>query len=114
MSSHVIISGRSPTQVIVPKPQAIAVVAYRGERGRDSGGGGGNNNQPFTQASLSIAGLLPVVHSVDEYPSAIAIYDEFGEIVEPDYWRRVSSTAIEVSLASFVPISGTWQFSITD
>jgi hypothetical protein len=75
-------------------------------------GGATGYELTFTQSELSIAGLLPVVHGLASSPSAIAVYDQSGEALEPDGWRVLNGTTIELSLFSFIPISGVWRLSI--
>lgn len=79
-----------------------------------TGGGAADYERTFTQGDLSISGLLPVVHGLGSSPSAIAIYDPLGEPVEPDYWRVLSATTLEVSLFSFAPILGVWRLSVVN
>ena len=85
--------------------------------GLGGGGGGGSGATPdisFTQASLTVASILPVPnHGLGVYPSAIAIYDEIGNQVMPDHWRALTLNSLEIGLESYAPITGTWILSIT-
>lgn len=67
----------------------------------------------FTQASLSIAGVLAVVHNLDPSPSGVAVWDSLGEVVAPDAIAFVNSAAIAIDLASYQPLQGTWKVSVT-
>lgn len=67
----------------------------------------------FTQADVSIVGLLGVVHLLGSYPSAIAVFDESGFEVQPDGWHNISVNEIAVDLTSFAPIQGVWTISVT-
>lgn len=67
----------------------------------------------FNQADISIVGLLGVVHSLNSYPSGIAVFDESGVEIQPDGWRNVSVNEIAVDLTSFTPIQNTWTISVT-
>ena len=67
----------------------------------------------FTDANLSIAGLLSVVHNLDPSPSAVAVWNPDGEIVLPDGINFVNDAAIAIDLASYQPLAGTWKVSVT-
>lgn len=97
-------SGRSQVvEVGIPGPA--------GPPGSGDGSGAGSVEREFTQADLSIAGVLPFIHGLGSDPSGVTVYDSQGETVTPDGWQRVSTQAIAVNLVSFVPISGIWKIS---
>ncbi len=66
----------------------------------------------FTDADLSIAGALAVVHNLNTYPSAIGVWTNDGIPVEPDRVTYSNSNAVTIKLSSFRPIPGTWRLSI--
>ncbi len=76
------------------------------------GESGNSYERTFTQADLSIAGVLAAVHDLGSYPSAIALWDGVGEEVMPDRLEIVSVNAIAIHLESFTPLAGTWTLSI--
>ena len=85
---------------------------------QQSGGGGGGTSssdyeRQFTQADLSVAGLLPVNHNLGNRPSGIRVWMGTGENIEPDEIEIVTVNAIAVNLQSFQPLVGTWTVSIT-
>lgn len=67
----------------------------------------------FTQADLSVAGILPVNHGLSTYPSGVAVYDNTGEEINPDRVEVLTNSTIAIDLSSYSPISGTWRISIT-
>jgi hypothetical protein len=90
--------------------------AHPGLGGGGPGGGtaGSSYETTFAQTDLSIVSLLPIAHGLPTSPSAIAIYDDSGGVVEPDFWRSVAANQIEVSLESFAPIIGLWRISVVN
>lgn len=102
-----------------PTSQISAVHSYVGLPGKDGAPGSGGNEtlsfeRTFTQADLSIAGILPVVHGLNSYPSAVTVFDEWGvALSSTDGWANSSVNAIAIDLSSFAPIAGTWRVSIT-
>jgi hypothetical protein len=106
-------TGPPPSPVDQWLTRAIADDLYQPIGGGGSGGDGAEFSRTFTQSDLSVIGLLPIVHGLNSYPSGVAVYDNFGEIVEPDTWRSLSLTATEINLESFLPIEGLWSVSIT-
>lgn len=67
----------------------------------------------FSATDLSVAGVLPVVHNLNSYPSAIAVYAPNRDEVKPDRVEVVSTNAIAIYLGSFLPLSGVWVLSLT-
>ncbi len=90
--------------------------AHPGLGGGGPGGGtaGGSYEATFTQSDLSIVHLLPISHGLPTNPSAVTIYDDSGGVVEPDFWRSVAASQIEVGLESFAPIVGLWRISVVN
>jgi hypothetical protein len=68
--------------------------------------------QAFTQIGLSALGLIVINHNLGGQPSGVTVIDETGVAVIPDYWSVQGLNAIALSVASFMPISGTWKVSI--
>lgn len=66
----------------------------------------------FTQADLSVAGILPVNHGLGAKPSGLSIYDGTGAQIEPDAVEAPNPNAIALNLHSYTPIAGTWSLSI--
>ena len=67
----------------------------------------------FTQADLSVAGVLAVIHNLDAYPSGVVIYADSSQQIEPDLVEFVNSVAIAIHLQSFEPLPGSWKVSVT-
>jgi hypothetical protein len=68
--------------------------------------------QTFTEASLSVAGVLPVIHNLNTYPSAVTVWTNTGIPLSADRVDFSGSNAIAVTLESFRPLVGTWRISI--
>lgn len=66
----------------------------------------------FTNTDLTVAGVLPVVHDLNRYPSGVVVWNPSGETVAPDGVDIVSPNAIAINLESFAPLSGTWRVSL--
>jgi hypothetical protein len=63
----------------------------------------------FTQANLSIQGLLPINHSMGKFPSSVKVKDNAGNLVFFDDWQDVDLNTGILHLQTAVPISGQWQ-----
>lgn len=63
----------------------------------------------FTDADLSVAGALPIVHGLNAYPRNPAVWTEENELIGPDDIDYVSANAIVIYLQSYRPIPGTWR-----
>lgn len=109
------------TQVVTVSPPVNVETVTVGQQGppgppgSTSGTSGSTTAQyerTFTQADLSISGILPVIHNLNTNPSAIAIYNPAGQEISPDDVVISSLNAISVNLESYVPVSGTWTISI--
>lgn len=100
--------------VVTPQPQTVEIieVAEQGPAGPPGSSGGSSSRiaYPFTQANLSIAGILPVFHlDASGYPSGVTVLDGEGEEVDPDEVMYTSPIAFAVRLISYVPLQGNWQ-----
>lgn len=81
------------------------------------GNGGGSEQgsayeQSFNQSNL-VNGVLTIEHNLHTYPSGIAIYNNFDQLVSADSVHYLSADAITISLFSFLPIEADWLVSIT-
>lgn len=108
--SHVVIRPNQVTVTTHPTPTRVIEVDRQGAA--DGGDGSPSYQRTFTQADLSIAGLLPVEHNLNLYPSAIALYDSSGEWVLPDRVEYFISNTLAIDLTSFTPIQGVWTLRI--
>ncbi len=116
MSNISVVVNTSENNVVVSSVGIQGATGATGFPG-SSGGGGANGEvsfqQTFTQSNLSIAGLIPITYSAAIPASGLVVYDNVGNTVNPDHWRSLSATTIEINLESFVPIVGTWTASIS-
>lgn len=110
-----------PPQVIVTNEHEITVVlagiqgppGQQGEQGEAGTGGSPSYATTFTEASLSIAGILVVNHNLNKTPSEVAVWDSTGDKVYPDNIEVINANTIAVSLPSFRPLQGTWTIAVT-
>ena len=79
------------------------------------------NSQPglrytttFTQSSLNINNILPVVHSLGVRPSGLSIWDSSAEEVEPDNVIYINENAIAIDFSSYVPLIGTYTVVVSE
>lgn len=107
-----VIRPRRVTLQVEEQNRAIVQVGKPGPAGAP-GSSGASYERTFTQADLSIAGLLPVTHGLDSFPSGVHIWDESGESIGPDRVEVLTADAIALDLSSFTPLQGTWTVSIT-
>lgn len=79
------------------------------------GGEGGTvttYERTFTEADLTIAGLLPVTHNLNSYPSAIGVFDNNTEQIQPDKIDILSPNTLSIDVSSYRPLTGVWTVSI--
>ena len=100
-----------PVVVDVVVTPAIAEVSSQGLQGIP-GPPGGSYERTFTQADLSVAGILPIIHNLDSYPSGVLLWNASGEQVWPDRLEILTLNTLSVTLQNFAPIAGTWTISI--
>ncbi len=91
----------------------LAAQGIQGPPGTAVPGTGASYSQTFTQANLSIAGVLVVTHNLNSYPSGIAIYNSSGESIVPDRGEITSLNTCAIYLESFAPLAGTWRICLT-
>jgi hypothetical protein len=79
-----------------------------------SNGGGGNDGVEiiFTNANLSVAGILIVTHGLNLTPSGVAVYDYAGEWIYPDKIEALTESMAAINLESFRPLQGNWRVKI--
>lgn len=65
----------------------------------------------FTNGSL-VAGILTVNHNLNFSPVLIQIYDQNGLMAVPDQVQLMDNNTLDVNMASFGTISGTWSLII--
>lgn len=70
--------------------------------------GGQRYEALFTQSAVTVGNVLPLLHPLGATPTSLILYDDQRVVTAPDSWRSIGTTAIEVNLTSFVPISGIW------
>jgi hypothetical protein len=63
----------------------------------------------FTQADLSSSGTLPITHNFGKYPTSIIFTDNTNDTIYPDDVESTSVNVVTVTLASAMPIVGTWK-----
>jgi hypothetical protein len=105
-------------------PQAVRRIAIEGvqgiqgppgadgQDGQDGVNGGLRYEQTFTDASLSIAGILVVNHNLEVYPASARITNASGDRVYPDDEDNLTTSIASFNLSSFSPLQGTWRIVI--
>lgn len=68
--------------------------------------------QDFTDSSLSIAGILPVIHNLDTVYPSVEVWDDTGQPLVPDGALSSGVNAIAVEFATFRPLTGTWKIKV--
>lgn len=67
----------------------------------------------FTQQDLE-DGLLSLAHNLgNRYPSGVVVWDAQDVHITPDSVQSVDDNTLQISLASYLPITGTWRVSVT-
>lgn len=110
-------------RIIINRPQltiteqiitlGLGTIGIQGATGTSGGGGITNYERTFTQADLSIAGILPVIHGLGSFPSGVKIWDDSGEEIGADRIEVLTVDIVAISLSSFMPLQGTYTISIT-
>jgi hypothetical protein len=108
----------------------IATGTWQGTAIALANGGTGATTQSGARANLAAAGVasgtfnssnlvsgqLAITHNLgNQYPGAVAIYDNNGELVSPDKGTGTSTSVYTVDLTTFnspTPISGTWRWTV--
>jgi hypothetical protein len=73
-------------------------------------GGSGRAEFTFTDADLSISGILVRQHNLGRVPVAIKISDSMGDRVYPDNEPDLTPNTIAIDLVSFRPLKpGQWK-----
>ena len=106
-----------PTYVEVQKKVTTIEVSSRGLQGVPGEGSTGSVSyeRTFNQSNLSVAGMLPIVHGLNTYPSGVMVWNQSGEQIMPDRVEVspfLPLTTFSIDLQSFMPISGLWRISI--
>lgn len=78
----------------------------------DSGVSASSYERTFTEADLTVAGLLPVNHNLNSYPSAVGIFDGNTEQVQPDKIDILTTDSLAIDLSSYRPLIGVWTVSV--
>lgn len=104
-----------PRQISVTVEQPLTTVLQVSRQGATgaSGSSGASYDRTFTQADLSIAALLVVIHGLNSFPSGVAVWSSAGEAIGADRVEVLSADTIAVALESFTPLQGTWTISVT-
>lgn len=63
----------------------------------------------FTDADLSIVGVLDVNHALDTNRVIAKVYDNVQEVILPDKVEVVDANLVRIDLNSFGDIAGTWR-----
>ncbi|MGL5064155.1 MAG: hypothetical protein ACRC62_29565 [Microcoleus sp.] len=66
----------------------------------------------FQQSSLSVAGILPIVHNLGKRTSKVFIWDSTDSPISPDDIDPVSTSATAVDLSTYQPLPGVWRYRI--
>lgn len=96
---------------VIVHPRRTLVVDV-GRQIAEVGEGGSSYRLEFTDASLSVAYLLPVTHSLGRYPTSVSVFDSGGDEIEPDEITNLTTNSLSINLESFVPLEGTWLVTI--
>jgi hypothetical protein len=110
------VSGEPSTEQTVEGAIAAAIARHNADLlahpDLQLGGSSSSYEIAFDQATLTIANILIVTHNLGTYPSAVTIYDQVGELIEPDRIEVLSINMLAITLDTFAPIAGTWRVSI--
>jgi len=72
--------------------------------------GDDGHRRKFTSSELD-TGVLTINHNLDfEYP-LVAVYDDSGNLVDPDYIKYIDSSTVEIDLSSFT-VNNTWHATL--
>lgn len=85
-----------------PEDLGVTVQPYRQNR----------YSATFSDASLSVAGILPVTHNLGGHVSSVLIRNASGEVVNPDRIELLSLNDLSVSLEAYRPIGGIWRVEV--
>lgn len=105
--------------LLTAQDAADAIAAHNGDANAHPNlaiGGGSNALEYeilFTDASLSIAGLLPILHGLGSFPSSISVWTGQGVEIKPAGVQYSSTNAIAIDLKPFRPLVGQWRAVIT-
>lgn len=106
------VTGEEVTVTVQPEAIALELTGIGLQGPPGASGSGVTYQRSFGQVDLTIAGLLPVTHSLGKYPASVLIWDSTGEIVLPDGVEYLTVNTLSVDLGSFLPLAGTWQIVV--
>jgi hypothetical protein len=79
--------------------------------GTYSGAGGGYYSTSFNDINL-VSSVLYVNHGLGTQYVNVDVWDNNNEKVIPNYVKATNANSVDIGLASFAPIAGTWHVSV--
>jgi hypothetical protein len=67
-----------------------------------------NYTTTFTNAQLTGGGVILITHGLAQRIVLVQVSDDQGYVIQPDLIQLLNNNQVQITLGSFLPITGTW------